>query len=226
MVEFAIAAASFTLIADECLYNKCHTQATRDCRKAFSDAYTMAKNLRKNLDAIRPSPWLDLRYKTKTAQTDTSGQLKDRQLFPSPYATTVFESATKAGFEEGYEYEILIYLAKQYLEDVEPSHPQYMAWLDMGVAKMNDLIRYTDITTILAADTVAFCCFIDTIEGVLPKYKIDEFQEDYEGRCTIGEVFQLSDTEWTFANLPRNYRRVYDACTVLQLKRFRQSQHL
>jgi hypothetical protein len=35
MVEFAIAAASFTLIADECLYNKCHTQATRDCRKAF-----------------------------------------------------------------------------------------------------------------------------------------------------------------------------------------------
>jgi hypothetical protein len=73
---------------------------------------------------------------------------------------------------------------------------------------MNDLIRYTDIATILAADTVAFCCFIDTIEGVLPKYKIVEFQEDYEGRCTIGEVFQLSDTEWTFANLPRNYRRV------------------
>jgi hypothetical protein len=47
---------------------------------------------------------------------------------------------------------------------------------------MNDLIRYTDIATILAADTVAFCCFIDTIEGVLPKYKIVEFQEDYEGR--------------------------------------------
>jgi hypothetical protein len=72
---------------------------------------------------------------------------------------------------------------------------------------MNDLIRYTDIATILAADTVAFCCFIDTIEGVLPKYKIVEFQEDYR-KVYYWRSFQLSDTEWTFANLPRNYRRV------------------
>jgi hypothetical protein len=64
----------------------------------------MAKNLRK-ISTPFDLTWLDLRYKTKTAQTDTSGHLKDRQLFPSPYATTV-ESATKAGFEEGYEVQI------------------------------------------------------------------------------------------------------------------------
>jgi hypothetical protein len=47
MVEFAIAAASFTLIADECLYNKCHTQAEETVARRL-DAYTMAKNLEKS----------------------------------------------------------------------------------------------------------------------------------------------------------------------------------
>jgi hypothetical protein len=42
------AAASFTLIADECLYNKCHTQATRDCRKAFRMHTPWPRILRKS----------------------------------------------------------------------------------------------------------------------------------------------------------------------------------
>jgi hypothetical protein len=64
-----------------------------------------------------------------------------------------------------------------------------MAWLDIGVAKMNDLIRYTDIA-ILAADTVAFCC-LSTQSRCTSKYKIVEFQEDYEGRCTMEKFFSF-----------------------------------
>jgi hypothetical protein len=94
-----------------------------------------------------------------------------------------------------------------------------------GVAKMNDLIRYTDITTILAADTVAFCCVIDTIEGVLQSIRLTSFRRTTKEGVLL-EKFYISDTEWTFANLPMNYRRMYDARTVLQLERFRQSQHL
>jgi hypothetical protein len=62
------------------------TRKQETVARRFFDAYTMAKNLRKISTPFDWS-WLDLRYKTKTAQTDTSGQLKDRQLFPSPYAT-------------------------------------------------------------------------------------------------------------------------------------------
>lgn len=222
IIEFAIAATAFSLSADECLHHRCHIQATNACRKLFSVAQTRAKDHRKGHSKSRPSPWLDLRYKPKTED-----QLVNRPLFPSSHATAIFQGATKPGFEEGYEYEILIHIAKRYLlPDVKVNNPQYTAWLDMGIARMNDLIRYTDVITTLATDTTAFCCFIDTIEDVVPRYKIREFQEDYENRCIAREVIHLSDTEWQFAKLPENYMSLYKERIVLKIEEFRQSQLL
>jgi hypothetical protein len=125
MVEFAIAAASFTLIADECLY----VTASEPRRKAFRMHTPWPRIYGKSRrDPSRGSIFDIKRRPPKPIRVG----LKDRQLFLSPYALQVVFEKPKAGFEEGGEHRFDL-PRKQYLEDVEPSHPQYMAWLNTGV---------------------------------------------------------------------------------------------
>jgi hypothetical protein len=77
----------------------------------------------------------------------------------------VLDVALHADFQGGYEYELMTHFATTILGDVCRDTP----WEDAGIAKANDVIRYTDCCVDYDCATVAIGCLIVTLKelGVL-----------------------------------------------------------